>query len=470
MSGDENAITGKDPIGFGSLEPFGSAPDVATGVRHRDDERTTLVFDDVPNGLFLAAALSQVDVDDLPGDERLEVLRGWARLVAHAQGKLFEAMASIVDAVVDEDEYDPERPMEMVEAAEAAAVEIAVALHLTRRAADRDLRLALDLRRRLPRVLAALENGDIDRRRAGVLLHETNHLSVAEARQVVGTLIDDAPHWTAGQLRVRVRRACVEVDPDEAQRRYEQALTERQVTLQPTDAGTAVLRGQDLPADRAEAARNRIESIARSLVGPDEARTLDQLRADVYLDLLLGAHPGESPLSASSGERALPTIDGAIHLTVDLATLAGLTEDAGELAGYGPIVADLARQIALEHTAGSWTFSVADPDGRTVATGITRRRPTSAVARAVRARRPTCAFPGCRRPAVDCDLDHRKPWSKGGRTCRGNLTPLCRYHHVHHHRGWKYEFLPHGKVRWTSPLGRVTIVAADRTSRPPPRR
>jgi len=34
----------------------------------------------------------------------------------------------------------------------------------------------------------------------------------------------------------------------------------------------------------------------------------------------------------------------------------------------------------------------------------------------------TCRWPGCDRPAVDCDLDHTIPYSQGGLTHAANLT------------------------------------------------
>ena len=409
-----------------------------------------------PNGLFLSAALSTLDDAALTGAERLEAMRGWARLVAYAESRLFAAMASIVDAVVEDQDIDLEHPTGLAEAAESAAVEIAATLHLTRRAAERDLEFALGLRRRLPAVLAALEDGRLDRRRAAVFLRGTSHLSVAEARSVVDDLIERTPHWTTGQLRARLQRAVMAADPDAAHDRYRDALDERRVVVEPTEAGTATLVASDLPADRAHAARRRIEALARDLASIDEGRTLDQLRADVFLDLLLGTRPGDQGAS------------GGVHLTIDLGTLAGLNDDPGELNGYGPVVADVARQIAADQPAAGWTWAVVDPDGAVAATGITRRRPRTGTRRGVTARRPRCVFPGCRVPAVDSDLDHTIPWSEGGRTSSRNLQPLCRHHHVHRHRGWRYVVLDDGRIRWTSPLGRTVDVLGDATSRPPP--
>ncbi|HUP14858.1 MAG TPA: HNH endonuclease signature motif containing protein, partial [Acidimicrobiia bacterium] len=61
---------------------------------------------------------------------------------------------------------------------------------------------------------------------------------------------------------------------------------------------------------------------------------------------------------------------------------------------------------------------------------------------------------GCRMPAIDCDLDHRRPWADGGPTKTSNLAPLCRHNHNTKHRcGWTYQKLPNGDYLWTSRLG-----------------
>jgi hypothetical protein len=73
--------------------------------------------------------------------------------------------------------------------------------------------------------------------------------------------------------------------------------------------------------------------------------------------------------------------------------------------------------------------------------------------RFIQARRPTCVFPGCRRPARTADLDHVQAWAEGGLTDPANLVPLCRHdHQLKHRAGWKLETLAPGVYRWTSPL------------------
>ena len=41
-----------------------------------------------------------------------------------------------------------------------------------------------------------------------------------------------------------------------------------------------------------------------------------------------------------------------------------------------------------------------------------------------------CAFPGCSRPPVACDVHHLRHWVDGGTTALDNLVLLCRAHHT----------------------------------------
>ncbi len=394
-------------------------------------------LDGMEPGPFLGIVLSGIDLHSLCGDDRVTVMQAVDRMASHYSAKRYEAMAAIVTAYQDEEGTDYEG------AADGAAYELRAALQLTRRAADVELSFALDLRDRLPRVAEALSSGLIDQRRARTIIYQTTHLDDDTARAVVDRIIDEAPRLTTGQLIARIRRLAISVDPDTALRRYEQAVADRRVVIEPTVDGTANLCAFDLPPHRAIAARQHINDIAVNLRGPDESRTMDQLRADVYVDLLCGA--------ATSGK------GGVVDIRVDLETLMGLADHPAEVAGYGPVVDDITRRVIADHIAGEWRYTVTH-NGRPVATGTTRRRPTVGQRRVVEATYTTCIFPGCRIPAPQCDLDHRIEWSKSHRTDVDDLGPFCRHDHGGRHEyGWTYRILPNGDIEWTSPLGHTYI-------------
>ncbi|MGA7096414.1 MAG: DUF222 domain-containing protein [Acidimicrobiia bacterium] len=393
-------------------------------------------LDEMSPGPVLAAFLSTIDLSSISGYDRVVVLRAYQRMASHFEAWVNEAMASIADFMMEMDQ-------DLDVANEAAELELRAALRLTRRAATKRLELAQDLHRRLPAVGEALARGDIDVRRAWVLCNGTVHLDTDTARRLIDTVIDDAPRLTTGQLGAKLRKLCLEVDPDDARKRYQEALDERRVVKDATESGTANLMIFDVAPDRAALATAHIEALARSLRTEGEERSIDQLRADVAIDLLCGVVTGKK-----AGR-------GSVNIRVDLTTLAELDDKAGELSGFGPVIADIARQVAKRQQSSQWCWTLTDPEsGMVLDTGITRRRPTAAQKRRIQAEDQTCTFPGCRMPANDCDIDHRRPFAKGGPTIVRNLDLACRHDHIHYvkHR-WKRYRLPDGDYLWISPLG-----------------
>ena len=79
-------------------------------------------------------------------------------------------------------------------------------------------------------------------------------------------------------------------------------------------------------------------------------------------------------------------------------------------------------------------------------------RPSQTLRTLVKERQRTCAFPGCRRPARQCDDDHTVPYDQGGATCECNLAPLCRRHHrAKQARGWRVSQTQPGVLTWMPP-------------------
>jgi hypothetical protein len=415
-----------------------------------DDQHGSTVptgLDEMEPGILLAAMLSSIDVHGLSGHDRVIVLRAHQRMASHHNAKLYEAMGAITDTYVAEAEVaESESPGEYAAVCEDAAAEIRVALRWTRRAADSELSFALDLRRRLPIVFERLRSGAIDVRRARTFDHHTCDLPVATARAMVEGLIDQAPELTPGELAAKLRRLRVEVDPDEAKERHDRALLDRRVILEATPDGTANIHALGLRSDHAVELMNCLHRTALALKGDGDDRTMDQLRADVLVDL-----PAIASLDGAAAARSV------INLHVDLETLAELRDSSGDLAGYGSVIADISRQITERHGDAIWEYTIEDRrSGMPIDTGTTRRRPSASQARMVRSRDRRCVFPGCRMPASESDIDHTIPWARSGRTTTSDLAPLCRRDHCIRHRAdWKYTGVPDGDYRWISPLGHV---------------
>ena len=201
---------------------------------------------------------------------------------------------------------------------------------------------------------------------------------------------------------------------------------------------------------------------------------------------------------------------------VGLATLVGADSRPGELIGWGPVHAELARTMATTPGA-SWWYVLTDAGGAPLAIGPIRRRPTSvgtpargypgpqvwvqvneatlaalrrldhpdgwdriiaeihakahpgagppngdpaarlpgaALRRWIHVRDRECAFPGCRVPAHRADADHTTAHASGGPTKDTNLGPACRHDHRVRHDGlWTVVQTKPGHFIWTSRLG-----------------
>ncbi len=414
-------------------------------------------LDDVEPSVELAAWVSAVDRTKLSGSDRLAVIRAHQRLISHYQAQMYRDMHAIKDLF-----HDMEGIENRVDAAFATEAEMRAALTWTRRRAETELSLAMDLHERHPELLAALDRGTIDVARARTIVRGTEHLDDDTARRICTTVLEEAEHLTTGEINARVRALAAAADTEAASRRFATAHDQRRVILDATIDGTANVLGLDLSPDDAAAATRRINRLARRARTEGDDRTTDQVKADVFIDLLLGRSTRSE--DARSGVPGNGAAD--IEVRVDLTTLMGLDDNGAEIAGFGPVVAEIARDLA-SRGGGRWTYTVIDPvTGSPRASGPMRRRPDAQQRRSVRSRQPTCVFPGCRAPAVDCDLDHTRSWASGGETSEANLAPLCRHdHRVKGDADWRYTCEPDESVTWQSPLGPTY---RRRRSRPPP--
>lgn len=176
------------------------------------------------------------------------------------------------------------------------------------------------------------------------------------------------------------------------------------------------------------------------------------------------AGPGTAAPSTPAGDEAdgtdtgaafgLGTVGGAkaqIRITVPLSTLMGSSNEAGDLEGYGPIPAEVARANAA---GGLWKRLVTDPlTNRVIEATARRYEPPSWLREQVIANEPYCTAPGCNTAARLADLDHGIPFPQGP-TAQWNLHPLCRHHHRLKSEGHLGYTSPEpGVHEWTTPTG-----------------
>jgi len=192
-----------------------------------------------------------------------------------------------------------------------------------------------------------------------------------------------------------------------------------------------------------------INALARTEAQSDEIG-IDAKRADALTQIAVRA-------LESVGEISAHRRPVTVNLTIDLPTLLDLAQSPGELSGYGPIPASIARALAAD---GNWRRLITEPiTGHLLEYGRETYQPPQALVDFLLARDRTCRFPGCRQPAQRGDIDHAIAWDDGGQTDAVNLGLLCRRHHrLKTHDGWSIESRADGSCTWRSPTGHLYFV------------
>jgi hypothetical protein len=424
----------------------------------------------------------------------LERVVGLGGLVSYVQASQVEAMAEFAELCPVTGPKDRGFGARG-DVSEFVVDELSCALGWTRRMAQVRLELALLLTEILTDTLDAWKGGRLDEVKVRIIADRVAVLSPELARAVQARVLPKIDGLTSGQLRRVVDRAVIEADPAGANARHEKARHERHVEVRPGDDGMSTFEAE-LSAEDAALAYATLSLIARAVPGTDP-RTMNQRRADCLVGLITGRTPapaisnaeqsgaatttdaerGKAQVSNYTGSHDLPRSSAAprpskplIHLHVNAGTLLGVDDAPAELAGYGPIPADLARRIAADST---WHRIVTDPATGTILDyGRKTYRPPAALADHVRTRDRVCRFTTCNIPAHRCDVDHKKRWRHGGTTSADNLWTLCRHHHrlKDTQSGWTVTGNPNSIITWTSPTGHQyrSYPHDHRTDDPPP--
>lgn len=194
------------------------------------------------------------------------------------------------------------------------------------------------------------------------------------------------------------------------------------------------------------------EPTAAELAATDH-RSTDQVRADIFADLLLAGTPALDPTGTGDGAGPLGAIRGHVQVVVSATTLCGADDGPADLIGQSPVDAATARELA--GGAHIWERLLTHPLTGTVLAVDSYRVPL-AMRRYLQARDQHCRFPGCRVPAIRCELDHTLDHALGGPTHHCNLGHLCQRHHsMKQFTAWRVRQLPGGVLQWTSPTGRT---------------
>ncbi|MCV7408698.1 hypothetical protein AWC05_08140 [Mycobacterium florentinum] len=342
-----------------------------------------------------------------------------------------------------------------VDTVEAVTAEVAAALRISQGLAASRLRYARAMRERLPKVAEVFRAGDIDYRTFQTIVYRTDLLTDDEIlARVDAELAVNVPRWpsmTQGRLAGQVDRVVVRADADGVRRRTKRQVG-REIWIGDLGDGTSEIYGSLLTPD-ARALEKRLNALAATVCEHDprgrEQRRADALGALAVAADRLGCRCGRSDCAAGGRPAASPVV---IHVIAEQASIDGRgSAPASQLGADGLIAPELiaelaksARLVPLVHPAD------APPERGYV--------PSRALQDFVRCRDLTCRWPGCDRPAVECDLDHTIPYADGGPTHASNLKCYCRTHHlVKTFWGWRDKQLPDGTLILTSPGGQTHV-------------
>ncbi|UKA75699.1 HNH endonuclease signature motif containing protein [Arthrobacter sp. FW306-07-I] len=318
----------------------------------------------------------------------------------------------------------------------------------------------------LPPVFQALSAGAMSWQHARIVADETEGLDQAGAAALVAHFFDpDAPHPARGaapgelvpsRFRAKVRAWRERHHPETLQKRHAKGVADRRMEYTPDRDGMAWV-SLYLPGDTACAIWNRTTATARGLQGPNEPRTITQLRPDIAASLLLSDGASRSADSRPGTEIGkVPTPRADVLVMVPVFSLLGLTDEPAMLDGLGPIPASMARKLVADGANSFYRILVDPRDGAPLEIGRKNYRLTETIKRWIRMRDAKCTFPGCTNRTPDNETDHLQAWETGGTTGASNLAQLCPKHHrLKHHTQWTPDPATNNESPgWTSPTGR----------------
>jgi len=442
--------------GRGPTDAVSGVPDVRT-VDLGDLRELPITGVDVGELATMLAALPVADLSDVA---LVNTVSAWQQVLNMAQAAQAEAVREIEARTVDGLARVPD--------------ELACALVCTRRAAQHLFLRAWGAGQH-PALADAWAAGAVDSRKVDVILAESAHAEPGAVREVVAEAVREAGELTAPQLIRHLRARVIGSDPAAAEKRRVAERARRGVFMDLAPDAMARLVAY-LPAEHATAAFTVIDAMAGHAAVDGDPRTIDQRRADAFADVFVGILDRQTtldgtPLPTRHGQRA------ALQVSVAASTLLGLDDQPATLGSYGPIPAQVARELAQDAT---WRRVLTDPAGQACAVGTQSYRPGADLTRTVIARDVTCTFPGCRQPAARCQIDHRIPYrhdrphgttgvagdgasvdhpcahdAADVQTCLENLHALCTHHHQAKTKGWwQVTWDPHSGIStWTDRHG-----------------
>ncbi|CCQ17682.1 putative uncharacterized protein [Rhodococcus sp. AW25M09] len=281
------------------------------------------------------------------------------------------------------------------------------------------LGLARALVHEMPHTLARLRAGDLNEWRVMILARETACLTVDDRRTIDQRLCAD-PATLAGAgdrtIEGRARALANELDAASQVKRRAKAYAARRTSTRPAPESMGfftALTSMEKTVCMWATLRRDADSIINA--GGGDARTRDQIMADLVFERITGASAAQGP----------PV---TVDIVISDSTLLAGGDTSAYLHGYGDIPSDVARQLirdALDNeTHVALRRLYAHPtSGALTAVESTSRAFPAALGRLIDLRDRTCRTPWCDAPIRH--HDHIRPHSAGGSTSAETGAGLC---------------------------------------------
>jgi hypothetical protein len=215
--------------------------------------RPRVDFDDMAVGPELAAALDEVDMAALVGEDIAAGAQAATRAANHADWQRLSWLHEMCRARAGSTEREPEPD------AAVAAITFGWSMAM----ATAQLALAAGALERLPDLGEALHEGWLEARKAAVFVTVLADLDDTQATNVVATVLPEAPRLPVHQLTQRVTAAAEAVDPTFAERRHAAARGRARLRTSLSPAGTANLSVCDADPETAQDAYLHVQTLAR---------------------------------------------------------------------------------------------------------------------------------------------------------------------------------------------------------------
>jgi Domain of unknown function (DUF222) len=345
---------------------------------------------------------------------------------------------------------------------------LAPVLRLSPRSAARRYEMARTLVGSLPVALAAMRAGDLEPHRAQQIVDEVPAADLGVCAAVERALFPRIVDTASTRVGALARRAVAGADPGAVATLAQRAVKGRFVFAGPSGLPEVMRFEAEVEAGKGRLVWAAIEELAAGYLKEQVAATIDQARADAFVDLLLANAAVSTVVDLALPAGFATDQESTDQHSTDQHITGQAKRDGAQESGPGAVVRPLAGLPAvgvLDQRAGTLTREmieqivfdpdtvfrrlVIDPDtGWLVDAGATTYHPGRHLARIVRKRDLHCRFPGCATPARFCDLDHVIPFPVG-LTVLANLACLCRRHHrLKTHGHWSLTMSPVGVCTW----------------------